>query len=184
MRFVPLTAFSILTILAAAGLAAPAFAASEEAALSQLKSPVAGDSMLNELMGKWTGEGVVRQSSGGAEEPVKCRLTNIWTAENKLMKMQLACRGIDYVFTATSFIGRSGNVYRGSLTSSVNGDANVAGQRSGNGLAFNMVGNSPKGPVHSNLSLSIAGSRVTNIVQRTDPDTGQRYTALQVTMSR
>ena len=38
---------------------------------------------------------------------------------------------------------------------------------------------------HSSIiSEAIAGSRVTNTVHRTDPDTGKKYTALKVTMSR
>ena len=184
MRIVPLFTGVILAALVVAGSSPSAIAASEDSALKQLQSPVTSDTTLGKLIGKWRGEGVVRQSSDGGEEPVKCQLNTNWTAGNKLMNMMLICRGIDYRFTATSFIGRSGNVYRGSLNSSVNGEANVAGRRSGNGLNFNMVGRSKNGPVTSQLSLAIAGSRVTNTVHRTDPDTGKKYTALKVTMSR
>ncbi len=184
MRLALFFTFVILTASAVAGIPPLAMAASADSALKQLQSPVASDVTLGKLIGKWSGEGVVRQSSAGREEPVKCRLTTNWTAENKLMKMLLACRGIDYVFTATSFIGRSGSIYRGSLNSSVSGEANVAGRKSGNGLSFNMAGRSKNGPVQSSLSLAIAGSQVTNVVKRTDPDTGKKYTALNVTMSR
>jgi hypothetical protein len=184
MRRFPVVPTMLVAVLTLAAVTGTAWSASEESALKQLENPVSGDETLGRLMGKWTGEGVVRQSAGGSEEPVKCRLTSTWTAENKLMRMMLACRGIDYVFTATSYIGRSGSIYRGSLNSSVSGEANVAGKRTGNGLSFNMVGNSAKGPVQSALSLVIAGDRVTNTVQRTDPDSGQRYTALQVTMAK
>jgi hypothetical protein len=98
--------------------------------------------------------------------------------------MFLTCRGIDYTFSATSFIGRSGETYRGIIKSSFKGQANVTGKRTQNGLTFTLLRSTMLGPVKSNLSLIIQNKKLINTLQRTDPDTGKEYTALEVTMKK
>lgn len=177
---------AVLAGLSLIGGHSPAQAASAEEALALMRSPVAGDRTLNDMMGVWKGNGTLRQTPGAREEAVRCRLTNQWAASQTLMKMQLACIAVDYRFTATGHIGREGSAYRGAWTTSLGQRAVAAGRRSGGGLALSFTSRDSRTgqTVQSNMAIRLGGRSMTNTLTRTDPETGQRYTALTVSLQR
>jgi hypothetical protein len=162
---------------------APARAASAGAALAQLANPVVNDGTLKRMIGSWRGDGTARRGSGDGKEKVSCRLTNSWASGNRLMQSQLSCRGIDFSFSSSGYVGRSGGTYRGAWSGGLGANATARGSGSSSGLHLTItsVGRSAE---TASMSISVSGSRITTTVSRRDPDTRRRYRALSISLRK
>ena len=172
-----------LVILALVPQNSPAQASGERNALKLLESPVKSDKLLKSLIGRWSGPGTVKLGSDGNDEAFKCRTTNVWAADQKLMKMTLVCIGVDYRFIATGFIGRTGGQYRGDWDTSIGKSATLTGKRNGNGLLLTLAANDGKSSP-STLRIGVSGKRITNKLTRRDSDTGKTYTVFKTTLNK
>lgn len=186
MRIAKMTIPTVFALAVLAGAAVPTalYADTESDALRQLSNPVVMDSTLKRLVGLWKGNGELKRGSDQQIEAVKCRLTNSWAAEGKLLKMQLACRGVDYQFTATSLVGRSGSRYMGALTTTRGDRGTISGRASGSRLNLTVTTTAGEDAGRTaTLAMALSGNSLTNKFLRTDPKTGVKYTALDVTMT-
>jgi len=172
-----------IAALALAVAALPALAASESAVLGMMKAPVAADATLGSLIGSWRGAGRIRRGSDGVAEATQCRFTNTWTADKRLARLLLACRGTDLVFTADGYVGRDGGTYRGAWSTTTGENATISGRKSGSGLRLTVAPSGGSRPPGS-LSLRVAGRSVTARLTVKDSDTGKTYTAFETTLRR
>jgi len=170
-----------LALLAVAGQ--PGRADSAAAALGQLRNPVENDGRLGRMIGSWRGDGTARRGSAKAKEKVSCRISNSWAAGKTLMRTQLTCFGIDYRFSSSGYVGRSGGSYRGSWSGGVGSSAVATGGGSGNGINLT-IRSTGRNAETASLSISVSGSRMTTTVSRRDPDTRRRYRALSITLRK
>lgn len=151
-------------------------------ALAILAMPVgnvganASEKIFENMSGKFRGKGLVRASSKGKKEAIRCRMNNKAASPTKI-NLSGSCSVTGFVFSLRGFIEQTGsNSYKANLFRSLANlkQSNFSGKRSGSRINFNFSARDAisKSNVRATIVLnSVSANKFTVQISRTDPET-------------
>jgi hypothetical protein len=148
-------------------------------------------SVLARIDGSWMGRGSLQRYLVSGTEPVRCRFDTSWAAAQRQLTHRLDCRGVDGDLSFAGSIGVSGQdgALSGSLTGSQGlDDGKLEGWCEARSVRLHLTGRNPTTgePVEGDLTIAVGeeGESLVQTLQARDPESGEVYPALSLTLTR
>lgn len=141
----------------------------------------ASQEIFGNMEGKWRGKGLVKASSKGKKESIRCRMNNKIKSDGKKLDLGGSCAVSGFVFSLNGFIEQTGgNNYRASMFRSIAfiKQESFGGKRSGKRINFNFnaVDRGSKKPIKASIRLNSKTDKTFEVsISRTDPATGKNF---------
>ena len=150
----------------------------------------ASPAIFENLSGKWRGKGLVKSSSKGKKESIRCKMNNS-VSDSKRIRLKGNCAVSGFVFSLNGFIKQNGskNSYTASMFKSLANikQSNFSGKRSGNRINFNFKGRDriSKQAISATVKLNAKSSKAFDVqISRTDPETGKVFNVGTINFSK